>query len=111
MAWYVDSIRVQTPVELTVSFRRVPPRVEPLLDGLVPTRPVPASDVVDTGQVSLDEADSGPPDLSDLTMIGGFDRIASDESEVAVYRRAVPERDDLPQYHVAEVIEHRYPSP
>ena len=110
LAWYVDSIRVQTPVELTVSFRRVPPRVEPLLDEIVPTRPEPTSEVVDSGQVSLDEADSGQPDLSDADTIGGFVRVATDESDVAVYRRAVPERDDLPQYHVAEVIEHRYPS-
>jgi ABC-type transport system substrate-binding protein len=95
LAGYVESLRVLSPVELEIRFHRVPARVEPLLDDLVPY-----AAAADTA-ASLSEAESPP--------VGGFQPAEATDDGI-VYRRAQPQPDGLPQYHVAEVIEHRYGS-
>ncbi len=93
LAGYIESVRVLSPVELEIRFRRVPARIEPLLDDLVPYAP----EVV----AELPEGDAVP--------VGGFLQAETADDRI-VYRRAQPEPDGLPQYHIAEVIEHRYHS-
>lgn len=88
LAGYIESVRVLSPVELEIRFHRVPARVEPLLDDLAP---------------HLAAAESGGEGAAG----GGFQPVEAAEDHV-VYRRAQPEPDGLPQYHVAEVIEQRY---
>ena len=93
LAGYIESVRVLSPVELEIRFLRVPARVEPLLDDLVPYAP----EVV----AQLPEGETIP--------VGGFLPAETSEDRI-VFRRAQPEPDGLPQFHVAEVIEHRYHS-
>ncbi len=91
LAGYVQSVTVESPVSLTLRFRRVPARVEPLLQELIPT-----------GKA----ADGDDP------IVGGFVPETGTADEV-VFQRATPEPDGLQQYkqyHVAEVIEIRYAS-
>ena len=92
LASYVASVQVESPVLLTLRFRRVPPRVEPLLDDLVPA------------PLATD-----PDSDADATPTGGFIPVEV-ESDRVVFRRALPEPDGLPQYHVAEIVEQRYAS-
>ncbi len=94
LASYVESIQVESPVALTLRFSRVPPRVEPLLESLVPAPLL--SDV--SGDGSAAAAPSG-----------GFAPVDV-QAERVVFRRALAEPDGLPQYHVAEVVEQRYAS-
>ncbi len=106
LAWFIDSIRVQTPVELTIRFRRVPPRVEPLLDEIVPMEARTSASELTDGEVSLQDE---PAEEGERTPAGGFAPVASgSDPDVMTFRRAIPEPDGLPQYHVGEVIEHRY---
>lgn len=94
LSGYVDAVSVRSPVEVEVRFHRVPARVEPVLAGIVPTDPVV-------------EAEAEPAGAA--TPIGGF--LATDaDGQHAVFRRAVPEPDGLAEYHVAEIVEHVYPS-
>ena len=88
-ATYVESIQVQSPLEFSLRFRRVPPRIEPLL-AQIPARPV-------------DEAEAIGP----VTDPGGFAMVASTSDEVT-YARKLAEADGLPKYHVAEVVEQYY---
>jgi hypothetical protein len=92
LAGYIESVAVRSPVELELRFRRVPARIEPLLAGLVPT----AEPVGDAAAI---------PGIAP----GGFVTAESADRH-AVFRRAVPEPDGLAEYHVAEVVEHLYPS-
>jgi hypothetical protein len=94
LASYVASVQVESPVALTLRFRRVPARVEPLLDELVPSSLPP---------------ESNDGDAVVTTSAGGFTP-ADVQADQVVFRRDIPEPDGLPQYHVAEVIEHRYAS-
>lgn len=110
LAAYVRSIRVVSPVELTITFDRVPPRVEPLLSGLSPHQiAAPADSAAADGGgesaqfVSLEDA--GEPILAGFQPVGW-----DDEAGTLTYRRAVEEPDGLSQYHVAEVVEHKYSS-
>jgi ABC-type transport system substrate-binding protein len=112
---YVRSIRVVSPVEVTITFDRVPPRVEPLLHALTPSRiATPTEAEVADGAsggsaqfVSLDDARgeaAGPAGA-------GFQPVEwDDDADTLTYRRTVDEPDGLSQYHVAEVVEHRYSS-
>ena len=106
LAGYVDSVRVQTPVELTITFRRVPARVEPLLADLVPTRLLAEAS---GGSASAGETNVGDSPAGESRPIGGFVAV-SDADDQTVFRRVQPEPDGLPQYHVAEIVEHRYES-
>lgn len=88
-ATYVESIQVQSPLEFSLKFRRVPARIEPLL-AQIPVRPVDETEAI------------GP-----VTDPGGFTLVDSTAEEIT-YARKLPEPDGLPKYHVAEVVEQRY---
>lgn len=88
---YVESLEIHSPLEFSLSFRRVPPRIEPLLAGI---------------RVDISEEDIEAAGLLDA---GGFQTVAADESQI-VYGRKIPEPDGLPKYHVAQIIEQRFES-
>ncbi|WP_417848728.1 ABC transporter substrate-binding protein [Thalassoglobus sp.] len=88
---YVESIEVHSPTEFSLSFRRVPPRIEPLLANI---------SVSATDETTLSE------DLSDP---GGFQVFKQDDGTIS-YNRKIEQPDGLPKYHIAELIEIRYDS-
>lgn len=119
LAGYVSAVQVESPLALRLTFRRVPARVEPLLDDLYPAplaaaSPGVESPVADEG-TEADDAAGGDADEDEPaapaapTVAGGFVPVETGPDHV-VFRRALPEPDGLPQYHVAELIERRYPS-
>ena len=92
LAGYIESVNVRSPVEVELRFHRVPARVEPLLASLAPT-----------------EAPRAASETGDSPVAGGFVMAQADDDRV-VFRRAVSEPDGLSEYHVTEVVEHRYES-
>lgn len=98
LASYIGNITVHSPLEFTLEFRRVPPRIEPLLAGIQFTGQL--QEVADEGTV--DSTLIGP-----LTNAGGFVKVDALANRYAV-ARSLPEPVGLPAYHVAEVVERRY---
>ncbi len=85
LAGLIRSIEVQTPTEFTITFDRVPARIEAVFTGIYP----PAS---------LSEAEGGT----------GFKNIPGEDR--SSFRRARSEPAGLQLYHTAEIVEHKYPS-
>lgn len=94
LASFISMVRILSPRELELTFRRVPPRIEPLLAEISLPLPVVVDDL------------SAP--LVDNP--GGF-RLAEETASLRKYVRRLPEPVGLQKYHVAEVIEHRLASP
>lgn len=88
---YVSSVEIHSPMEFSLTFSRVPPRIEPLL----------ASVVVKVADEKLQEQLLSDP--------GGFHTSQQDDTKIT-YTRKLPEPDGLPKYHVAEIIEQKYDS-
>ena len=86
LAGLIRSIELLSPSEFLITFERVPSRIEAVFSGIYPPD-------------NFEEAEGGT----------GFKRTES-EPERTVYRRARTEPVGLPQYHTAEVVEHKYPS-
>ena len=86
LAGLIRSIEVHTPTEFTITFERVPSRIEAVFASIYPP-------------TDLEEAEGGT----------GFKNVESD-ADRTVYRRARLEPAGLPAYHTAEVVEHKYPS-
>ncbi len=95
LASYVGGLTINSPFEFQVEFDRVPLSIESVLDF-----PLESTPPRQTG----DQPASGP---SANAM--RFHRHRVDDDEIA-WRRVIPEPDDLPEYHLAELIEQRYPS-
>jgi len=83
-------VHIESPTQFTMTFRRVPPRIEPLLADIT------------LGKPTDPDKTFGPVEDP-----GGFQIQEQVENEI-VYTRKIPEPDELRQYHVAEVVEHRY---
>jgi hypothetical protein len=98
MATCLESVRVNSPYVLTVTFSRVPSRIEPLLA------------LVTTG---LNDAKGAAPAADPEAAIedgaGGF-VVAEQDASRLIYRRRRPEPDGLPRYRTAEIVEQRYDS-
>jgi tetratricopeptide (TPR) repeat protein len=94
-AGYVDSMTVDSPFEFTISFRRVPPRLEALLTETIVAAPP-------TG-----ETPEARPGVTPLPP-GAFQEAEHTDREAA-YRRYYPEPEKQRVYHVAEVVETLYP--
>ena len=88
---FVRSVTVESPTQFTLSFRRVPPRLEPLLARIRVTN----------------SPDLEPYALSPLSDPGGFQLTEADGDQL-VFTRKLTEPEGLPQFHVAEIVEHRY---
>ncbi len=86
LAGLIRSIKVHSPTEFTITFERVPSRIEAVFAGIYP--PTQSDDA---------EGDSG------------F-KIVQDEPEQSVFRRGRMEPAGLQLYHTSEVVEHKYPS-
>ncbi len=87
LADYIRTIEVKTPREFIISFNRVPARIEALFSTIYPL--------------------ANPDPMAEGT---GFRLASNDADQKTVYRRARPEPPKLPQYHVAEIVEHKYPN-
>ena len=85
LAGLIRSIKIQSPTEFTITFERVPSRIEAIFAGIFPSTTL--------------EAEEGGT---------GFKLVEAGEQ--AVFRRARLEPSGLPAYHIAEVVEHKYPS-
>lgn len=106
LATYIDSVRVQTPYSLTIQFRRVPARIEPILARIAVGQPI-VSGAVEDGDADPRPMESRP--LGD-DGAGGF-TVREETGDSVSYRRLRPEPGGLPRYRTAEVIEHVYDSP
>lgn len=115
--YYVESVRVVSPVEVAITFDRVPARAEPLLSSLLPDSrsgvPSVAAGQAGSGE-ALPAASTSPVSLSEdagdeVVAMAGFQPIGVADDQL-VYRRGIAEPDGLSQYHVAEVVEHHYGS-
>jgi tetratricopeptide (TPR) repeat protein len=84
IAGLIRSIEVTSPTEFTITFERVPSRLEAIFASILP-----------------------PDDLEESS--SGF-RIAESDAEHTVFRRARQEPTGLQQYHLAEIVEHKFPS-
>ncbi|MBX3443605.1 MAG: hypothetical protein KF774_14455 [Planctomyces sp.] len=112
---YIRTVTVESPFEFSLTFSRVPARVEPILRNATARR---SSRPIE-GQPAV--ADSPDADVEGLQPVafestataellsGGFPVVSSEEGRT-VYRRLRLEPDGLPQYHVTEVIEQLYDS-
>lgn len=108
LASYVDSLVIHSPSEFSLIFHRVPPRVEPLLadvslgllgeSGGFGTQPGFGGGAEDTAE---EDAPSLGVDPGGFALRDAGERIMS-------YERKLAEPNGLPQYHVAEVVEHQY---
>ena len=86
LAGLIRSIQIETPTQFTITFLRVPSRIEAIFASIYP-----------------------PDGLEAET--GGFGfKIIENDSERNVYRRARAEPNALQAYHTAEIIEHKYPT-
>src|SRR5690606_36414251 len=98
-----------SPFAFTLQFDRVPVRTEALL-----SIPILEADAV--ASVGPDRSETSPvavispnePATSLAALSGGF-QLTERSSDHAVYQRALPEPDDLRQFHLTEIEEHRYP--
>ncbi|MEW4488112.1 ABC transporter substrate-binding protein [Thalassoglobus sp. JC818] len=88
---YVNSVEVISPTEFSLAFKRVPPRIEPLLAQIT------------VGNLNEDEA------IGPITDPGGF-RMVDEADDQTVYLRKLSEPEGLQKYHVAEVLEQKYES-
>lgn len=86
LAGLIRSIKLQSPTEFTITFERVPSRIEAVFAGIFPP-------------TTLEEDVGGT----------GF-KLVENEPEQTVFRRARLEPAGLPSYHTSEVVEHKYPS-
>ncbi len=86
LAGLIRSIKVQSPTEFTITFQRVPSRIEAIFAGIYP-----------------------PTQVDDTAEDTGF-KIVQDEPEQTVFRRGRMEPTGLQLYHTSEVVEHKYPS-
>jgi hypothetical protein len=97
-ASYVDGIQLRSPLELEVRFSHAPPRMEPLFRFPILASGGSITDLRDPGR-------SGPgPVLSRR-----FERSARTPQGLA-FRRVLEQPDGIEQYHVGEIVEHRYDS-
>ena len=97
LAEEIAGVRQLSPREFEVIFARVPLRTEAVL--AQPVRVLPPG--------SAAEADE-PPEPALKTPFFPRVRTSEDRRDAAIYRRAVPEPDDSPQFHVAEIREVAY---
>ncbi len=86
LAGLIRSIKVLSPTEFTITFERVPSRIEAVFAGIFP-----------------------PTTLEEDTGGTGFKRV-EEEAEQTVFRRSRMEPIGLQSYHISEVVEHKYPS-
>ncbi len=107
LASYIEGVSIESPIQLTVRFRRVPARLEPLLRWAVHTPDVSSGFGFGESTVVEEQAPADPL-VDPLPGRGGF-IIAEAGGDMVRYTRDFPEPDGLRQYHVAEVIEQRYP--
>ena len=93
LSTFIGAVDVQSPTEFKLKFRRVPPRVEPLLAEIALRSPV------------VTDMNSRPQQNP-----GGF-RLLSQSAELCEYVRAIPEPVSQSKPHVAAIVERRYSSP
>lgn len=96
LASFIKAFAVRSPGELQVSFTRVPLNLEALFR-------FPVKGIPEDSSASVHEA-------SRQLMSRRFD-LVSETDDQRVYQRSLPEPDGLipTQYHVAEVVEQKYP--
>jgi ABC-type transport system substrate-binding protein len=105
LASLVDSIVVLSPYQFELGFAHAPPRIEPLFRFPVTA---PAGPGASAGGAAAALADSSAPPSRVLSR--RFEKTPGNDAG-AGYRRAFPQPDGLDQYQLAEVAEHKYPSP
>lgn len=93
LAARINSVRVRSPFEFELGFQQVPLRTEALLGFPVPIR-LPVVD------------DAGAAGSSD-SLSQRFVEVGRTDDTIA-YCRTHPEPDNAGEFHVAEVVEHRY---
>lgn len=117
----VRSMSGRSPFELEISFARAPMQLEALLQSPL-RRPTPVGDVamraedvpvVGEGEPALAEGASKrepeTPQSAEESLAPRFEEWSRAEDRIA-YRRTRPEADTLPRFHLAEIVERKYPS-
>lgn len=92
LAAFISSVEVHSPTQFSLVFRRVPPRIEPLLANITVTWDQPEAE-----------------DEFVLDSPGGF-RVLEQSADSITYVRNIVEPPGLPKYRVAEIHERRYDS-
>ncbi len=93
---YVRSLSVKSPTEFVVNLSTIPVRPQAIFR-------FPLS----SNATSLTSVEAAEPNAGDQIASSRF-KIVEKAANRMVYRRAVPEADTTPQFHVAEVIEKKY---
>ncbi len=95
LASYIRSYTVLSPFELEVTFSRVPPRMEALFH-------FKWHDEQKVSETNSQQETAVPT-------AARFEVVERNDDHI-VYRRPTPEPDGMPEYHVAEIEEIRFPS-
>ncbi len=90
---YVRSVSVKSPYEFVVNLSKIPVRPQAIF-----RFPVITGD------------ESGGDGAAGAEFTSQRFRITNKTDDRVSYRRAIPEPDTSPQFHVAEIVEHRYPT-
>lgn len=104
LASFVKQIEVRNPFEFEVRFNRVPLRLEALFDFPI-TRFSRQADAAPAG------ADAVPADASadrKVSLVSQKFQPMKVTADQIIYRRSTPEPDNMPEYHVAEIVETKY---
>ncbi len=123
LASFVREFSVRSPTEIKLSFMRVPLTMEALFRFPVITQA--GSGVVESAEQATDgstvgeSTSAGAPDSTAENSVGAGDpvvlstrfQLVKEDATQRIYRRFIPEPNGLDnaQYHVAEVVERRYP--
>jgi ABC-type transport system substrate-binding protein len=113
LAGYARSVEVHAPYSFTVHFNRVPVRIEPLLSIPILAHdpvidPAPRVEATPLADEHSTQHDAQHVSFTGAPARGGGFPLAEVTSDRAVYRRALQEPDDVRQFHLAEIQEHRY---
>ncbi|MDA0832626.1 MAG: ABC transporter substrate-binding protein [Planctomycetota bacterium] len=121
LASYLKSVTVKSPFELSVKFSRIPFQSEalfrfpitaessslhaPMTAAVTSSNSIAGAQTVQTSSETVSEqvATQADQPLAQRFVL----HVQSDER--VIYRRAIPEPDDLPEYHMAEISVQRFP--
>ncbi|WP_437191924.1 ABC transporter substrate-binding protein [Planctomicrobium sp. SH527] len=108
LASFLEGVEIHSPTQLTLHFRRVPARVEPLLASIAFPDTATSADNSDGSQLPggfrVIERISATRSSGEQSTNDGV------PSEIS-YRRVIAEPEQQKQYHIAEIVLRRFDSP
>lgn len=111
LASFLDSVEINSPTQLTLHFRRVPARIEPLLASVAFSHLATTSREDSNTSKSENEPVGGFRLVSEDLANNKKDQGTEESLREIFYRRAIPESDRQKQFHISEIVVHHFESP